>query len=283
MSGKTSVVRMIRWIKDNRPLAFRFHSNFAKSDKTQGVISIDDSIINVTKTSKTHSYQIDNKKPFRKMNRGVPDEVQDLLNLSDLNVQYEWDNPFLIRSSGQEIARQISKAINTDFIDKGVKRIKKRKSALVSERRFIKTEIEDTKKRLKSLAGLDNIRPLIKELKQLDDSLTDLEEELESLEDIKENVVELQDNIDNTEKLLRIKPMLKRLSKFDERIDLLRIERKELQSIDEMTTLIDVTTKTHEKGVIRYVKELRKVGECPTCFGPLDSKTIKRIKNELRL
>ena len=281
LSGKTGIVRGLRWVKENRPSSFRFHSHFAKSGTTSVQVDVDESTIKAEKSNKSHSYRINDNKPLRKFGRGVPEEVTELLNIGDINIQYEFDDPFLIRGSRPEIARTISKAVNTDIIERAVSKIRKKTNSLKAERKFIKNDVEDLRDRLQSLEGIDAIRPLIADLKRFEDNIAKLEQEFEDLEEVKSKTDRLQKKIEKTEDLLKIKPMLEKLQKMDTEIDLLRIERRELKKRKELKTYITTAKKVFKKKVKEYIVYIKKHPKCPTCFGALDKESIRRIKNEI--
>lgn len=284
LSGKSSLVRSIKWAKDNRPLKFRFHSHFAKKgEKTEAILEFSDTTITTSKTTKTHIYQIDDDEPLRKFGKTVPVEVSEALNLEDINIQYEWDNPFLIRGSHPEIARAISKAVNTDLIEKAVNLIRKEKNILIHERRFTKKEVEEKEVRLEKLAALDKIAPLVKQAKSFGRKIDKLGTEFDSLEKLKININDIEVKISKTKKILKAKPLLDEAEDIDAQIENLRTEQKDLEQIEAITSWIDTAQDTHEEYVSEYIKSLRKLGKCPTCFGPLNEKTIKRIKREIRI
>jgi exonuclease SbcC len=284
LAGKTSIVRGIKFVKDNRPLKFRFHSHFApKGSATEVILDFDDSTITSKKTTKTHIYQIDDQQPLRKFGKGVPIEVTEILNIDDINIQYEWDDPFLIRGSHPEIARAISRAVNTDVIEKAISKIKKEKNILTHERRFTKADVEEKSTRLESLAALDDIEPLIKRAKKIGKAIDKLGEEFDELEKMKIDIEKTQNKINKTKNMLKAKPLLNQAEDIDAEIENLKTEKSDLEQIGTITSWINVAEKTHGKFVSQYIKALRNLGKCPTCFGPLNEKTIRRIKSEIRI
>jgi len=285
LSGKSSIVRGFRWLKDNRPLGFKFHSKFTKSPKTEVHLGVDDRVITARKTTaKTHTYKIDTKKkPFRRVNRGVPDEVEDLINVRDINIQREWDNPFLVTGSHGEMAKAISKAIQTDIIQEGIAWIRKEASKVRAKVKVISGDIEEIKLNIDSLEEIKDVQPFITKLKKIRDSSDLLEEEKYAILEIVNDIKEASDKIKKGKRVLTAKPLFNQLLEIDEDLRNLENERQLLESIQDATSQIATSERSHNRMVKEYIAVLKEGGKCPTCFGPLNAKTIRRIKKELKI
>jgi hypothetical protein len=277
--------RAFRWLKDNRPLGFKFHSKFAKSPKTEVELGVDENVITAQKTSaKTHTYKIDTKKqPFRRVNRSVPDEVEDLINVKDINIQREWDNPFLVTGSHGEMAKAISKAIQTDIIEKGITWIRREASKVRTEQKIVSGDIEEIKLNIDSLEELEDVNPLIAELKKIRKLSDSLEEEKSEISELAGEIRETEDKIKKGKRVLVAKPMFKELLEMDKELRNLENERQLLKNIQDASVWITTAEQTHEGMVKQYISVLKKEGKCPTCFGPLDAKTIRRVKREIEI
>jgi len=132
--GKSSVLRAKRLLVDNRPSGARFFSNFA-GDKGETIIDLElpegkVEIIKDVRTTKkgekelkstTYNLEVQGEKfSFTGVGESVPDQVKELLNLSELNDQRQFDSPFLISTSAGEIARTINRITNLEKVDEWV-------------------------------------------------------------------------------------------------------------------------------------------------------------------
>jgi len=284
-SGKTALLRAIRLVKDNKPAGFSYKSHFAKpEDKTKVIIDVDDSTIEFMKSSKDKHYKINNGKPFRKMKHSnVPEEVSALLNIKDINIQYEFDDPFLVRGSKPEIARAISRAVKTDIIEKARTKIRKDGNDLKGKLKYINEDIEDIEARLESLKKLDKVKSIIEEYMQLKELLEEKEERYEDIQTLFSKIKKKKKKIKRTKKLIsNIKPLLEELSKINDKAKRLRSKKELLSQIKLEESWIKKTKVLHNLKISSYIKALIEFGECPTCFGDLDKKTVRRIKDELK-
>jgi len=285
MSGKTSFVRGFRWLKDNRPLGFKFHSKFTKNPKTEVHLGVDDRVITARKTAaKTHTYKIDTKKkPFRRVNRSVPDEVENLINVREINIQREWDNPFLITGSHGEMAKAISKAIQTDIIQEGIAWIRKEASKVRAKAKVVSGDIEEIKLNIDSLEEIKDVHPFITKLERIRESSDSLGEEKHAILQIANDIKKAEEKIKKGKRLLTAKPLFKQLLQIDKDLKNLETERQLLENIQDMTSQIVTSERSHNKMVKEYISVLKKEGKCPTCFGPLNYKTIRRVKREIQI
>jgi len=163
---KTSLLRSLRLLTDNRPSGAKFFSNFA-GDKGKTSISLGllprgnveiKKEIKINKEGKkeckaTH-YVLDdgqNEYSFIGVGESVPDQVLQLLNLSELNFQRQFDAPYLISSatSAGEIARTINRLTNLEQVNEWVSSFTSKINesnrdiiALESEIKIIRGELE---------------------------------------------------------------------------------------------------------------------------------------------
>ena len=102
-NGKSALLRSLVWLKDNRPLGFRFNSWFSGNEPTEVEVRVDNISIVKKKTKSKTTYKIAEKDLDYKEGKGTPDEIVKLLNLSELNVQDKLHPFFLILDGPPEI------------------------------------------------------------------------------------------------------------------------------------------------------------------------------------
>jgi exonuclease SbcC len=127
-AGKTALIRGFQLLADNRPSGARFYANFAPDKgvtrielgiKGSGTVSIEKGVrrkSDGSKDIKETIYQFGDDL-FTGVQRDVPDQIREILNLTELNVQKQFDQPFLVTSSAGEIARTINRITKLDNVD----------------------------------------------------------------------------------------------------------------------------------------------------------------------
>jgi DNA repair protein SbcC/Rad50 len=155
-SGKTSLLRALYWILQNRPAAGIVLSHWAKSKdgkQTEPItaeILLDNGItVKRNKDIDENSYTIidteDKELKFEAIGKDVPEDVQLLLNMGEVNIQKQLDAPFLLSESAGEIARFFNEIIHLEDIDKALSAadsIKRQNTAELKSAELLKTQIE---------------------------------------------------------------------------------------------------------------------------------------------
>jgi len=112
-SGKSSILRAIRWIVTNRPRGDGFVRD--GTDECWSRIKIDDRYIG-RKRGKENVYRID-KKTLKAFGSDVPEEVTNILNLGEVNFQGQHDPPFWFSLTAGEVARQLNQIVDLSLMD----------------------------------------------------------------------------------------------------------------------------------------------------------------------
>jgi DNA repair protein SbcC/Rad50 len=115
-SGKTAIIRALKWLATNRPLGDGFRSWGSKDATSVSVILDDESLL----THRPSKYILTKNLEVSEWNAvgtGVPETVQQTLNISDLSWQSQMDPPFLLSDSPGEVARTLNEVADLDKID----------------------------------------------------------------------------------------------------------------------------------------------------------------------
>jgi len=136
-SGKTAILRALNWTINNNPSGDAFVSQWALDEKgnqkeeTVVTVNVDSDVISRTKKGKINTYTINNK-ILEAIGVGVPQEIQEAFNFSEVNIQKQMDAPFLLSESPSEVARFFNKIINLDLIDDVLSRAENKRRKLNS-------------------------------------------------------------------------------------------------------------------------------------------------------
>jgi AAA15 family ATPase/GTPase len=151
-SGKTSILRAMRWVIENRPGGDAFRSSWG--GKTSVKITTGPNIIERVKDKTTiNAYTLSTGEKdlsFTAMGTSVPEEVQNALNINPINYQNQLDSPFLLDNSPGECAAHFNKIAHLDIIDVGLRNVKSwisglQKTISIEETRVAELEQEQSK------------------------------------------------------------------------------------------------------------------------------------------
>lgn len=143
-SGKSSVIRGFIWLLTNKPKGDSF---IKENEDTTSVELITDkaTIIRERTHTNTGTYKI-NDIEYSVMRNEVPEDIATLLNLSDINVQAQLDNHFLILDSPGNVAEYLNNITKLDILTKGVDKLKSLKNEHQKELNSLeqdKTDLEN--------------------------------------------------------------------------------------------------------------------------------------------
>lgn len=138
-AGKTSTLRALKWLCHNRPQgdAFIRHGQ----ERAKVVVKVDGRQVVRIKGNVGNIYCL-NKKRYEAFGAGVPDEIVNLLNLSDLNWSSQHDSPFWFFLSAGEVSRELNGIVDLSLIDSALANI-------ASEVRRAKSTVEVSRDRLR--------------------------------------------------------------------------------------------------------------------------------------
>ena len=121
-SGKTAILRALNWNRYNKPAGLAFNSYWNRDKKKQPIdafsstVEFEDVSIDRNRSSEFNGY-ISEDKRYEALGQGIPEDVEMLWNMSEVNIQKQFDTPFLISESAAEVARFFNKTIHLDKID----------------------------------------------------------------------------------------------------------------------------------------------------------------------
>src|SRR5512133_726261 len=125
-SGKTAIIRALRWIIWNRPSGDSIRSNWGGA--TNVLLETEEGIIRRAK-DKTDQYELKlqggKDLVFKAFGTSVPQEIADFLNINEINLQGQLDAPFLLSESPGAVALHFNKVARLDKIDTGLQNIQR--------------------------------------------------------------------------------------------------------------------------------------------------------------
>lgn len=190
--GKTSVVRALNWLVNNRPRGDSFIRKGEKEVEVTLDVVRDDKVFVVvhTKGKKGGFYKLrvdDNSEiSFEAFGADVPREIEDVLNLSDINVQGQFESYFLVLDPPGKVALQVNEVTKLDQVDKIVSLISKR--------------FRDTSRDVESLEESSRaLEEKLGEIRKL--GLDNFEKDLNLAEDVTRKSKMLQDELENLSNL----------------------------------------------------------------------------------
>lgn len=180
-NGKTAILRALGWIITNRPQGIAFKSTFSdKKDTCKVTLNINGQEIVREKNNSINSYKVGSSL-FTTIGNDVPSEVISAINISDINIQGQFEKHFLITESPGEIGRTINKIVKLEDIDTLVSSLSSKISSTNKEIEFKKQDIDKLNTSLDKFKDYDSIETLVNQIIENDIKVKDLEHKVKVL------------------------------------------------------------------------------------------------------
>jgi DNA repair protein SbcC/Rad50 len=218
-SGKSSVFRSLKLVLQNRPLGLSFHSNFAKKEEpTEVYITVQNSKstkqVGRIRSEDRNEYTVEGfEEPFVAFGTEVPEEVSKILNISDINCQFQMDSPFLFSETPGAAARYLNKIVNLDKIDIALQNIASRKRQNESEIKFNQGRLDELDSGIKAFPDLESIGNKISKLETL---LEEIEGYLYTKELLSESVSSIEKIESKIDKIREIASLFSTVKKLEQ-------------------------------------------------------------------
>lgn len=169
-SGKSSILRALRWAVENRPSGDGLRSHWSEAV----AVTVETNGHTVVRSKgKENLYQLDGE-TFKAFGTAVPDAITAAFGFADVNLQAQMDAPFLLSASPGEVARYLNGIMGLDAIDNSL-------AGISSEARQVSRDLrqaeQDVAASTEQLAALDWVDAALAELEQAQR----LQEELEAV------------------------------------------------------------------------------------------------------
>lgn len=197
-SGKSAIIRALRWLIWNRPMGDAFIRHGTKGS----FVNVTTEEMNVVhrEKGKENLYRID-KEFYKAFGNDIPEEVQQALNMDETNLQQQLDRPFLISATPGEAAAYFNRIARLDKIDQGIRQVQGRIKELSNFISSGEAQLELLKQELQEYEYLEQFEVDLEELESMVSTKNQLVLAVQKIE----NAVELLEGIDRKEKELEAK------------------------------------------------------------------------------
>lgn len=172
--GKSSVIRAIRWVLENRPSGFAFKREGSKG-ATRVTLIFDSGKIIKTRSETENSYKVYalDKPPveFKALRTDVPEEVKAVAQFGPYNVQYQFGTSFLLDDSPGDVAKKLNSLSGVSIIDDILKETNSRVRAEKAKETATSELLANLKKTKAGFKNLKKLEKLVLEAEKLDEEI----------------------------------------------------------------------------------------------------------------
>ena len=178
--GKSSVLRALRWVIENRGSSEAFKSHWSDTVFAT-VVDGNNNVIMRGRDKKENLYNL-NGETFKAFGTQVPEPIGKALGFQDVNLQAQMDAPFLLSATPGEVARYLNTVMGLDKIDDSLAAITGTARELNRQARDKAEEQAGLEQQLQALAWVDDCLQRMTKLKATAAKLDDTEALLQAVQ-----------------------------------------------------------------------------------------------------
>ncbi len=148
-SGKTSLLTALGWVCFNQPSGDAF---IRDGESFARVSILCDGRTITRQRGKENLYKLDGKPLSAFGKSGVPEDIEKVLSVSDLNFQWQLDEPFLLTDTPGNISKALNKIINLGAIDDAMSKAAQQSRKAQSVLAVVESRVSEAREKKRELA-----------------------------------------------------------------------------------------------------------------------------------
>ncbi len=204
-SGKSAILRSLRWLIWNRPSGDAIRSWWG-GDVEVTLETTEDTICR--RKSKIDEYILNDNEPYRAFKTDVPQEITDSIHISEINFQQQSERYFLLNSTPGEVAKFFNKVAHLDQIDKGSTYIRSSISSLTSDLKKLKSDRKEKRDELDSFDYLEKFEMELEVLEQMQSEKDSLFKSINILNNLIQSISNMEEEISIYDSILDMETLV---------------------------------------------------------------------------
>ena len=279
-SGKSSIVRSIKWALQNRPVGDGFRRDGIQDNKptTVSILFNDDSYIVRERNpkNKSNTYITSrSEEPLEAIRTDVPEEVNEVSMLKQENLMSQGDGYFLIGKTPGKVAAEYNRIVGLDVISKKLSSGKSIISDIVSTIKVIGEQIKKKEEELSDPSFL-GINERLERVNNLDCKRKELTVKIENYKSLKliadeieteeEVILECEKVLQKEKKLISIKEAILSINSMREKVSSISALIDDIESCEKDKIFFDE--------ILKHAKEFAGIKDKWKAISNLRSKRL---------
>ena len=237
-SGKTAILRALRWVIWNRPLGDAFRSDWGGN--TSGTSEVPGNVVTHWKHDNGHGYTINGKK-LTAIKTDVPEDVVNILNIDEINLQQQFDRPFLLDSSAGEVAAHFNKIAHLDIIDATMRTLASWQRKLNQDVQVYESKIDEYEHAVQQFEFIPDMEKQIAKAEKYQSKIDKLDKEITALTKVIDELEEIDLQMEELTPILKLEGSVKEYLILREEKISMETSRNALSSlVSELNVSFDV-------------------------------------------
>tara|TARA_R110002020_G_scaffold12409_6_gene45493 strand:+ start:3559 stop:4446 length:888 start_codon:yes stop_codon:yes gene_type:complete len=257
-SGKSALIRAIRWVLFNKPSG----TEFIRDGEEKCSVRLETENHKITRIrGKENTYKLDGE-TFRAFGNDVPPAIQDVARIGPINFQGQHDSPFWLSESAGQVSRNLNQIVNLGIIDSALSNtasiLKKAKWESESTRKAF-NEAKEKRSALAWATEANNELGAIEASEVALEAKTEAQNRLSALvEDVGKYTEATKDAKSLLSEISALKKLTEKILDHDNKSEELT---NAIENVEEHETKLKEKTKVQK----RINQQLKKFKVCPLC------------------
>lgn len=206
-SGKSSVIRALRWVLMNQPRGSAFVKH---GEDSVGVkVKIDGEVLTRSKEGESNHYSL-GESSWTAFGTNVPEPIEKFLRLDELNFQQQHDAPFWLSLSSGEVSRRLNSIVDLEIIDRTISGVK---SKLLGQKKLVEGNLTRLRSEKTILESFDWVTKAESDFNQIVESEATLETQKRLIESCESQLTEIVNLSKTSERKTEALEVLKGIGK----------------------------------------------------------------------
>ncbi len=246
-SGKTAILRALRWLVWNRPSGEAFRSYWGGGTS----VTLETESGSITRSKdKIEEYVLsaaDQFLVFHAFKTDIPAEISKFLNMGEINIQQQLDSPFLLSKTAGEVASHFNRVAKLDKIDLSIQNVQKVIREVSQDIKHKKDLVDKLTEDLAKLPDLEKFEMEVEVLEDLEEQKTNLINSKGRLSKIIISLKKINNEITEGSIILKAEEAVNQIfDRINER-DSLKDSKSSLEDIINTFSEIEETKASYEK------------------------------------
>ncbi len=205
-SGKSAIIRALKWVIYNRPLGDSFCSHWGGD--TEVSLNLLPTLKVVRAKHKNQNIYKMEGNIYKAFGTEVPESIKLAINMNDINVQNQLDSPFLLSDSPGEVAAHFNHLADLSIIDRTFKNLNSKLKSEKNQLQFNMEALEEKKAELEAFPDLEKLKNKLEVLEVLQRHITETTLLKNSLSSLKDNLISVEEQIQKIEDIIEDEQMV---------------------------------------------------------------------------
>lgn len=182
--GKSTIIRALRWICLNEAPKNLIHHG---TDFVRGKLKVDGHTIIRKKSNKVNCYILDGKK-FSAVKKDVPEEIQSILNVTEVNFQSQLEPHFWFSKTSGQVSKELNQIVNLGVIDQSLFNVASRRRKEKVREEVIRDRLRQANDKTKELEWVIEADEQLQQIEYLQDCIAVDKDNRDSIQSILDSV-----------------------------------------------------------------------------------------------